>query len=129
MRVRPLSVASNELREALTWYRRRSPRAAENLWLRIQDARRSIVMFPHAAPSIGKRARRFILSGFPYDLIYAVLPDEIVIVAFAHHSRRPGYWKDRLRDIRIGLAKGEFDAPGDIDAHNAEVAARFNGPS
>jgi len=99
MRVRPLSVASIELRGALAWYRQRSPRAAENLWLRVQDARRSIVLFPHAAPLIERRSRRFILSGFPYDLIYAAWPDEIVIVAFAHHSRRPGYWKDRLRDI------------------------------
>ncbi len=99
MKVRQLSVASAELREAMAWYRERSPRAAENLWLRVQDARRSILLFPHAAPLIGQRARRFILSGFPYDLIYCELLDDILIVAFAHHSRRPGYWKDRLRDI------------------------------
>jgi len=99
MRVRQLSVASVELREAMTWYRERSPRAAENLWLRVQDARRSILLFPYAAPLIGQRTRRFILSGFPYDLIYCVLPDEILIVAFAHHSRRPGYWKDRMSGI------------------------------
>lgn len=98
MKVRQLSVASAELREAMTWYRARSPRAAENLWLRVQDARHSILMFPHAAPLIGQSTRRFILSGFPYDLIYSVLPDEILIVAFAHHSRRPSYWKDHLRD-------------------------------
>jgi plasmid stabilization system protein ParE len=99
MRVRQLSVASAELREAMTWYRERSPRAAENLWLRVQDARNSILLFPHAAPLIGQTTRRFILSGFPYDLIYCVLPDEILIVAFAHHSRRPGYWKDRMSGI------------------------------
>ena len=28
---------------------------------------------------------------------------------------------------RIGLARGEFEAPDDIDAHNAEVAALFLG--
>lgn len=100
MRVRQLAIASTELQEAMAWYCQRSPRAAENFWLRIQDARRSMVLFPHAAPLLGQRVRRFILSGFPYDLIYSVLPDEIVIVAFAHHSRRSGYWKDRLRDIR-----------------------------
>lgn len=99
MKVRQLSVASAELREAMMWYRARSPRAAENLWLRVQDARRSILLFPHAAPRIGQRTRRFILSGFPFDLVYCALPDEILIVALAHHSRRPGYWKDRLRDI------------------------------
>lgn len=71
MKVRQLSVASAESREAMTWYRARSPRAAENLWLRVQDARRSMLMFPHAVPLIGQRTRRFILSGFPYGLIEA----------------------------------------------------------
>jgi len=99
MKVRQLTMASAELREAMAWYRERSPRAAENLWLRVQDARRSILLFPHAAPLMERRARRFILSGFPYDLIYSVRSDEIVIPAFAHHSRRPGYWENRLRDI------------------------------
>lgn len=68
MKVRLLRSAGAELREAMAWYRERSPRTAENLWLRVQDARRSILLFPYAAPPIGPRARRFILSGFPYDL-------------------------------------------------------------
>ena len=28
---------------------------------------------------------------------------------------------------RIGVARGEFEVPDDIDAHNAEVAALFQG--
>ncbi len=99
MKVRLLRAAGVELREALAWYRERSQLAAENLWLRVQDARRSIVLFPQAAPLIGQRSRRFILAGFPYDLIYCARPEEIVIVAFAHHSRRPDYWNHRRRDI------------------------------
>ncbi len=99
MRVRALSVASAELREAMAWYRQRSPDAAENLWLRVQDARHSILLFPHAAPLIEQRTRRFVLCGFPYDLVYSVLPNEIVIVAFSHHSRRPVYWRDRLKAL------------------------------
>jgi len=51
-----------------------------------------------ASPLIERRVRRFILSGFPYDLVYVVLDDEIVIVAFAHHSRQPHYWKSRLQN-------------------------------
>jgi plasmid stabilization system protein ParE len=72
MKFRLLSTDTVELKEALTWYHARNPHAAENLWLRIQDARRSIALFPFAAPKIGHRARRFVLSGFPYDLIYAI---------------------------------------------------------
>jgi toxin ParE1/3/4 len=96
MKIRQLTVATLELREAMAWYRERSPRAAENLWLSVQNARRSMLLFPCAAPLIALRVRRFILAGFPYDVIYAVMTDEIVIIAYAHHSRRPGYWKERL---------------------------------
>ena len=40
--------------------------------------------------------RRMILTGFPFSLIYRLDGDVIEVVAFAHHSRKPGYWKDRL---------------------------------
>ena len=33
---------------------------------------------------------------FPYRLHYVDEQDRIVVVAVAHTSRRPGYWKDRL---------------------------------
>jgi len=46
MKVRFLAVASAELAEALAWYRERSPRAAEGLWLRVQDARMSMRPVP-----------------------------------------------------------------------------------
>ena len=42
MRVLQLKIASDELSEALIWYRERSQRVAEDLWLRVRDARRSI---------------------------------------------------------------------------------------
>jgi hypothetical protein len=32
---------------------------------------------------------------FPYSLIYTVIGDEVRILAVAHHSRRPGYWRGR----------------------------------
>jgi toxin ParE1/3/4 len=99
MKFRQLRPATAEVREAMAWYRVRSLRSMENFWLRMQDARRSIALFPLAAPLVAARTRRFILTGFPYDLIYSVLADEIVIVAVSHHSREPGYWKDRLRAL------------------------------
>ena len=40
-------------------------------------------------------ARRLILTGYPFDLIYRETQDSIVIVALAHQRRRPGYWVGR----------------------------------
>jgi toxin ParE1/3/4 len=42
--------------------------------------------------------RRFIVLRFPYSTVY--LTREVgYIVAVAHHKRRPGYWRKRLRSI------------------------------
>ena len=41
--------------------------------------------------------RRFLLKQFPFTLIYREQPSaDIQIVAVAHTSRKPGYWKRRL---------------------------------
>ena len=39
--------------------------------------------------------RRFSLRRFPYSAIYQVTPEELRIVAVAHHRQRPGYWGNR----------------------------------
>ncbi len=47
-------------------------------------------------PAIGKpvqvQARSIPLHDFPFDLVYRVFPDTLVIIALANQSRRPGYW-------------------------------------
>ncbi len=43
--------------------------------------------------------RRFLLDRFPYSVIAACLEDELVVVAIAHHSRKPGYWRKRLAKV------------------------------
>ncbi len=41
--------------------------------------------------------RRRVLRRFPYSVVYAVDAEGVLIVAVAHHRRRPGYWAARLR--------------------------------
>lgn len=42
-------------------------------------------------------ARRHFGSRFPYAVIYVEESDHVLILAFAHFKRRPGYWVERLR--------------------------------
>jgi len=51
---------------------------------------------PEASQRIARRVRKKPLWRFPYNLIYAVYPDRIRIVACAHQKRRPFYWRKRL---------------------------------
>jgi hypothetical protein len=36
-----------------------------------------------------------LLAKFSFDLVYIVEADSIVVLALAHHRRRPGYWRAR----------------------------------
>ena len=53
------------------------------------------VPYPHVPSRL--KARRIVFKRFPYDLVFVERDDVILIVAIAHHSRLPGYWKTRLR--------------------------------
>ncbi|MBM3462310.1 MAG: hypothetical protein FJX76_09435 [Armatimonadetes bacterium] len=58
----------------------------------------SITANPHAAPTVGRAVRSKRVKRFPYSLLHSVENDGVVIVAVAHHRRRPGYWSARLQD-------------------------------
>jgi hypothetical protein len=38
---------------------------------------------------------RLILKRFPYDIVVFDHLGETLVLAVAHHSRRPGYWRNR----------------------------------
>jgi len=44
-----------------------------------------------------KAVKRLILRRFPFDLVAEERENEVLIIAIAHHARKPGYWRDRLR--------------------------------
>ena len=54
-----------------------------------------ILRFPQSGSRVAK-VRRCVFSGFPYSMIYKVYPDHLFVIALAHASRRPGYWRKRL---------------------------------
>ena len=39
--------------------------------------------------------RRFPMRRFPYSVVYQETKNALRIIALAHHSRRPGYWRSR----------------------------------
>ncbi len=48
-------------------------------------------------PKRSYETRFRLLSRFPYAIYYIELPDKIWIVAYAHTSRRPYYWRKRMK--------------------------------
>ena len=52
---------------------------------------------PDFYPRVGhSNLRKAVLKRFPFDVIYRVEAAQIVILAIAHHRRRPAYWAGRI---------------------------------
>ena len=40
--------------------------------------------------------KRLLMRQFPFSLVFVIEKDEAVVLAVAHHRRRPAYWRPRL---------------------------------
>ena len=57
----------------------------------------SIEANPRAWSPFGKTLRKHKLNRFPYSIVYTEIGNDVRIVAVAHHSRGPGYWRSVMR--------------------------------
>ena len=101
-RIRYHAAAGEEAERAAEWYR------SEQLALGL-DFERELnaaidLLRQEPIPSVSyARApneygiRRLILRRFPYDLVFIERDEVILVIALAHHARRPGYWRSRMR--------------------------------
>jgi plasmid stabilization system protein ParE len=55
----------------------------------------TLVDAPERWPLVDERHHRFVLKRFPYSVFYRFDETEVIVVAIAHHRRRPGYWARR----------------------------------
>jgi plasmid stabilization system protein ParE len=88
-------VARMEFDEAIEWYRSRNLVAAVDF---VESVGRTIDLIdedPSAWPTAGSAARRCRVLGFPYALIYEVRGQDVRVIAVAHDSRQPGFWRSR----------------------------------
>lgn len=88
--------ASTELAEAVRWYEQQRPGLGGDLF----DAVVATIDLIRAHPEIGAArgrlpTRQMRVPRFPYHVVYRVRELDVSVVALAHTSRRPGYWKHR----------------------------------
>ena len=88
--------ASADVTSAVTWYQRRSPKAALDFIEELRRASEVIREAPERWPIGKNKTRRFLLWRFPFAIIYSEQESVVTIWAVAHGSRRPGYWTKRL---------------------------------
>ena len=93
-------LAEKELTEAARWYEAQRPGLGASLLdvvdyaiARLRSGR--LPSSPVPGVKTTQDARRVLLKRFPYSIVFYERAEEIVIIAFAHSSRRPGYWRSR----------------------------------
>jgi toxin ParE1/3/4 len=98
--VRAHREAESELTEAISWYEGEREGLGRELWEEVQGITALIAENPQIGGLIPRvkvsiPVRRVPLRRFPYFVIYRERQHDIQIVAFAHMSRHPGYWRTR----------------------------------
>ncbi len=101
MSLHVLPPAADEADEAARWYEARQAglgaQFLDDLIRAYQQIEAQPHLHPQVAPSVrGRDVRRCILRRWAYTIIYEVRGMDVLVVAVAHTSRRPNYWRKRL---------------------------------
>ena len=89
------TAAREELDEAFKYLERQQLGLGYRFTADVDDALTRIRSRPLAWHPLGKQLRRCHLKHFRYGLIYRIRGEQAEILAIAHDSRRPGYWRNR----------------------------------
>lgn len=85
-----------EYRDAAAYYETCRPGLGAAFTIEIEAVIDRIVEAPDCWRTIEQDVRRCLAHVFPYAVLYTVEEDIILIIAVAHGSREPGYWRSRL---------------------------------
>jgi toxin ParE1/3/4 len=89
--------AESDIRDTVKWYQSRSQRLAARFLRSLDATLARVERNPFGYQIIYRSARRATLRTFPYNLIYVIRENDIVVVACVHGHRDPSEWMQRLQ--------------------------------
>lgn len=96
MQVRLSELARDDATAAIDWYVGEGAyTAADDFANALEQAFGLLSSFSYLGGLAAHNTRMLTLRSFPYSVIYRIQNNEIRVVAVAHHSRRPRYWRGR----------------------------------
>jgi len=95
MQVTILPDAENEMLDSVTYYEQRDYGLGAKFLDEIEETLELISKYPESGTLLNTFARRVLLSGFPFGIVYRIYIDQIVILSVMHLSRKPNYWVKR----------------------------------
>jgi len=90
--------AELELYEAALRYESEVPELGRRFGDEVERVVHLLIEHPEMGARVDENLRHFVLRKFPFSVVYAVTADLVFIVAIAHGSREPEYWRPRVQD-------------------------------
>ncbi len=87
--------ALEEYNAAGFYYAHKEPGLDLRFIIAVENAIKRILDDPLRYRIFDKDVRRCLTRTFPYAILYTIEDDSILVIAVAHLSREPGYWKRR----------------------------------
>ena len=96
--VKPIKLiheAEIELWESVEFYETQVAGLGLDFQSEIRSALKIIQQSPELWPVRKSNVRRYLVDRFPFAIHYTIEPELLRVVAIAHCSRKPEYWKNR----------------------------------
>ena len=85
-----------EIKEAYRWYQAQAHGLGDDFIEELELAFDTVIEMPGTWPIFKKGFRRYILSRFPFAVVYKRINNVLFVVAVMHQSRKPNYWIGRV---------------------------------
>ena len=95
-RARFVAPAREEFLADVAYYDQAQPGQGVRFAAAVEEATARALAFPLSGSTATPTIRRIIIKNFPFSIVYRPEADGIVVFAVAHHSRLPGYWRNRV---------------------------------
>ncbi len=87
--------AKLELEDAVRFYNLQHAGLGKKFEVEVKKAALRIAKYPTAWSNESGEVRKCLLHKFPYNLLYSIENDHILVIAVAHQHRKPNYWVER----------------------------------
>lgn len=87
--------AARELTSSIEYYEEKSEGLGADFLDELEEAIAQALAHPKSGSLLTNQHRRILLDRFPYEIIYEVDGNVILVNAVKHLKRKPGYWKSR----------------------------------
>jgi toxin ParE1/3/4 len=93
--IRFLPEAETEFLDEVAYYANIRRALGEQFRQAVQSALARVAIHPLGGAPSFHETRSVLIRGFPFSLVYRSSDGVLLVVAVAHHRRRPGYWLAR----------------------------------